>query len=1504
LEVIVPEVYEKLGIEIAFKPDASFTALDDLLKRLTASFEKIGVAVKGPEAEVDKLSGKFQALANVINILSPGLNATAEDAKKLNAVAGDTANLTKMAEAIKKLASANAESNAAGKVRVETLKAESKSADETAAIFKKAAEERSSISKALSAREAAESKIRIASLEGEARKQAEIAAAYRSASSTIGGKAVLSKDAAWDTALPSYLANQSAANSKSSFAAMVQAEKEIVANAAAERKESVDKIAKTEYEASQHRIAQTEKARQLANKADLERINNLDIIKRKEAEAAASASSLAARNNSMVGRQAYQAAFDSRSATPWSAGMYKPAPGGGVVQSSVNTDVSSVGLANARVAAEAYARSLTKIKEETDKAKAATVGLHVTFGNMITRLVEFYSARKVLFFISAEFSTATHSLMQFNQELHDTAAIANASSAQMDRFSEAAMSIAKNSKFSAAEVMKSMKTLAQAGVSADELPAVARTVDFFATGTGATPEQAAKVLTTTMNVWGVEAEKTGRISNLLTAALNASKLEVGELSTAFNYLANQSAIFDKTMEETSSTIAVLANQGLQASTIGTSVSGLLAKLAAPAPRFRALLKEFGIGLDEIAPRAHSFAQIVKRFEDAAIPAERIMGALDQRIGRALVTSMQAGSEKFELMTQRITNSNAAAVAYNESMKGVLAQINVLRGEAVATLDALAKSSGLSFSTMKEGIQDMLVGLRSAQGEFLVFATVIIGAITAIGAAFWMNPVLAGLTVLIGGVLWGISKLGEANRELAKDIDKGVKASAEQSAVYQRKSDGLYTMLSLVDKTKVTEEGYLIIQDQNVKKIRELVNTFPDVFAGLDTKKMKYEQLTDAILNHNKARDGEINGDILRFNNDANKIATLKQNSKLAADYEKEALASGEETTAEFKRHKADIDQKIKEAEDVHEKDAAANIAPGKNVTVFLDPTGTKRAVKDWEKDKEHVPGEPAIVPEKPVAAKVNPQAKNDETFRYWAGQQDDKDGLDALKRDKVENEKIISDKTKTLEERTKAFLEIEKVNYLSYKEEQHKEIDILNKKFADTNGMLWDTEGQQYRHPTELAKDGSGRGRVITAQDSLWNKAVASGNVGVRNDRANSIHEAAAVKLYDADQKAVTEFDKGNATVKPLGIFNSDSNDKQAERRLVLIKQAVALRKEDAKSAQDIIDLDNKILQAEIECNEQKLRGYNQELQSAEVSWEKAKGIEAQVAWVEKYQLKLEGVREKKDVIEGTLPLQKKKLMDDSPGGDGLTDWAMKGADKAVIGMGSLKSNTEQLGTDLTNTLGQGFQDTMNGMIDALSRGKNAWDTFKTGLSGILKSIAEELQKYIIKLLVLAAIKTAVKAISGYSAGGEVPAGGDMGGDPTEGYANGGLIQRFATGGLALNGGNIPTNIGIKGKDSVPAMLMPGEFVLKKSVVDKYGVDYFQSINAQKFAEGGIVGPTAGKGKDKDKDAKDAGATLNIINVVDPTSIPKTTDAEIINVIRMDLAKNGPLTQQFKSVLK
>jgi len=76
-------------------------------------------------------------------------------------------------------------------------------------------------------------------------------------------------------------------------------------------------------------------------------------------------------------------------------------------------------------------------------------------------------------------------------------------------------------------------------------------------------------------------------------------------------------------------------------------------------------------------------------------------------------------------------------------------------------------------------------------------------------------------------------------------------------------------------------------------------------------------------------------------------------------------------------------------------------------------------------------------------------------------------------------------------------------------------------------------------------------------------------------------------------------------------------------------------------------------------------------------------------------------------------------------------------------------------------------------------------------------------------------------------------------GKAAAGLKNGGEIKKYNSGGMVTGGSGM--------KDDVPAMMSGGEYVIKKSSVDKYGSDYLRNLNGgiiPRYATGGFsVGP-------------------------------------------------------------
>jgi hypothetical protein len=120
------------------------------------------------------------------------------------------------------------------------------------------------------------------------------------------------------------------------------------------------------------------------------------------------------------------------------------------------------------------------------------------------------------------------------------------------------------------------------------------------------------------------------------------------------------------------------------------------------------------------------------------------------------------------------------------------------------------------------------------------------------------------------------------------------------------------------------------------------------------------------------------------------------------------------------------------------------------------------------------------------------------------------------------------------------------------------------------------------------------------------------------------------------------------------------------------------------------------------------------------------------------------------------------------------------------------------------------------------------------------------------------------KAAKSY-AGGTVKS---YAGGIVEGYSKGGKIKGYSVGGVAGNGS----------RDSVPAMLTPGEFVIRKAMVNKYGQSMMHDINMGSFSMPGYGAPG--------RSSNVSPADVSVSNI-------SSINAPVYNVYDMNFSING-----------
>lgn len=453
-------------------------------------------------------------------------------------------------------------------------------------------------------------------------------------------------------------------------------------------------------------------------------------------------------------------------------------------------------------------------------------------------------------------------ILTFKQSIIDVGAITEASAGEMKILEQAARDVATTTKMSFKEVTDALKILGQAGLTARQSADALKTVGMLVTATGASSQEAVKVLTTAMNVWNLSAKEATRVGNVLAAALNYSKLEIGDLSTSFNYVAATAKQVGMSIEQTAASIAVLSNAGLRASTIGTGLRGILGLLIAPTKQFRDELDLVGVRFEDIRMPGHNLVEILSTLTKAGFDLTNIFEGMEKRQAGVFASMRDAGAEAFQRMTERLTGTNAMMVMFERSMEGPENQLAVLKNQA---LDMALGFSGVVVPSLQITVtimQKLVIALKDigvviaglglvSLIKYLTAATDgLAGASTRLGAAWmWLanHPILRAILAITA-----------AYTALRAAYDYVNAASERQGKAMDREISGIIKEQGELERLAMALRSGNISQEEAMTLIAGLTQGHTEMRNALEKSAYDHVKWADIVTDEIKRVDVELN----------------------------------------------------------------------------------------------------------------------------------------------------------------------------------------------------------------------------------------------------------------------------------------------------------------------------------------------------------------------------------------------------------------------------------------------------------------------------------------------------------------------------------------------------------------------------------------------------------------------------------------------------------------------
>lgn len=351
---------------------------------------------------------------------------------------------------------------------------------------------------------------------------------------------------------------------------------------------------------------------------------------------------------------------------------------------------------------------LKKVGKSVDGAKKGADG----FGNSLvavgSKVAGFVAVGATVVALGTRINNATNEFAKFDYQLAKVNAKGDQSAKSFKILKDASFEAGKATVFSATESAKGLEYMAMAGWSAVDsakaLPAVLDT----AVVAGEDLALVSDIMTDTMTVFDLGADKATHFADVLAYSSNKSNTSISMMGEAMKYAGPPMATLGSTAEETAAIFMSMADGGIKASQAGTTLRTAALSLVGPSKEAQRVIRKLRLETKDSSGNFLGMTKIMERLEDKTKDMTNIQKAqtLETLFGKQAVSGMmvalEQGTAKINKNTQALKNNNGYARKSAEYMAGTL------QGQILATAskhEALSLIVGEVFAPFKlEGVK--------------------------------------------------------------------------------------------------------------------------------------------------------------------------------------------------------------------------------------------------------------------------------------------------------------------------------------------------------------------------------------------------------------------------------------------------------------------------------------------------------------------------------------------------------------------------------------------------------------------------------------------------------------------------------------------------------------------------------------------------------------------------------------------------------------------------------
>lgn len=442
-----------------------------------------------------------------------------------------------------------------------------------------------------------------------------------------------------------------------------------------------------------------------------------------------------------------------------------------------------------RIALTQAQTSLERYKNQSDEVansiKAGTANIEDFADKLNSSSEKITSTGKKLSIVSAVVGgigvAGLKTAADFEEAMSSVKAISGATGDDFQKLKEKAEYMGATTKFTATESANAMYYMALAGWKTQDMLDGLEGIMYLAAASGEDLAMVSDIVTDVLTALGYAADQSTHYADVFAKTVTNSNSTVETLGEAMKYVGPIAGALNISVEDTATALGLMANAGVKSSQAGTSLRGILQRLATNTSGARDEMESLGVKIFDQNGKMRDFGDIMN---DARIKLSKLTDQQKTSLAKTVAgTTAMSGflaivnssDADFEKLTNAINDCDGAAKEMSEIMidnakgqltiiksqlEGIAIQLSQYVFPFIKSILSLIQTLLTKLSELTPTQQKILLivtGLIIALGPLLIVIGKIGTGISSLISAFkFLGPLLSGAKTAVAGFAAGFN----------------------------------------------------------------------------------------------------------------------------------------------------------------------------------------------------------------------------------------------------------------------------------------------------------------------------------------------------------------------------------------------------------------------------------------------------------------------------------------------------------------------------------------------------------------------------------------------------------------------------------------------------------------------------------------------------------------------------------------------------------------------------